>query len=42
MKGRYDRIRGKGASSSRTALVYLWMVIAILIVIGVTAYFYQP
>lgn len=42
IKGRYERMAGKGGSGSRTALVYLWTVIAVLIVVGVTAYFYQP
>jgi len=41
LKGRYDRMAGKGDSGSRTALVYLWTVIAIMIVVAVTAYFYK-
>jgi preprotein translocase subunit SecY len=41
LKGRYDRLKQGSAPASHTALVYLWTVIAVLIVIGVTAYFYQ-
>jgi preprotein translocase subunit SecY len=41
LKGRYDRLAHGGPASSRTALVYLWTVIAALIVIGITAYIYQ-
>jgi preprotein translocase subunit SecY len=41
IKGRYDRINQSGAGGARTALVYLWTVIAILIVIGITAYIYK-
>jgi len=41
IKGRYDRMNQSGAGGARTALVYLWTVIAILIVIGITAYIYQ-
>ena len=41
LKGRYDRLGPGGASASRTALVYLWTVIAVLIVFGITAYIYN-
>jgi preprotein translocase subunit SecY len=42
LKGRYDRLTQTGAGASRTALVYLWVVIAILIVVGITASIYKP
>ena len=41
LKGRYDRLNQGGAAAPRTAIVYLWTVIAILIVIGITAYIYN-
>ncbi len=41
LKGRYDRLNQNSGSAPRNAIVYLWVVIAILIVIGITAYIYQ-
>jgi preprotein translocase subunit SecY len=41
LKGRYDRLNQAGNAAPRTAIVYLWTVIAILIVVGITAYIYQ-
>lgn len=42
LKGRYDRLSQNSGAAPRTAIVYLWVVIAILIVVGITAYFYNP
>lgn len=41
LKGRYDRLAQNGGAAPRTAIVYLWTVIAVLIVIGITAYIYN-
>jgi preprotein translocase subunit SecY len=41
LKGRYDRLSDNRGSAPRTALVYLWVVIALLIVFGITAYIYN-
>jgi preprotein translocase subunit SecY len=41
LKGRYDRLNQGANAASRTAVVYLWTVIAILIVIGLTAFIYN-
>jgi preprotein translocase subunit SecY len=41
LKGRYDRLNQGGNAAPRTAIIYLWTVIAILIVIGITAYIYN-
>ena len=41
LKGRYDRLNQGSSAAPRTAIVYLWTVIAILIVIGITAYIYN-
>ncbi len=41
LKGRYDRLNQGGNAAPRTALVYLWTVIALLIVVGITAWIYQ-
>ncbi len=43
LKGRYDRLSqaGAGGGAPKTAIIYLWVVIAILIVAGVTAYIYK-
>ena len=41
LKGRYDRLNQGGNAAPRTAIVYLWVIIAILIVLGITAYFYS-
>lgn len=41
LKGRYDRLNQGANAAPRSAIVYLWTVIAILIVIGITAYIYN-
>jgi len=42
VKGRYDRLANAGGGSApKTAIVYLWVVIAIIIVIGGTALIYN-
>jgi preprotein translocase subunit SecY len=39
LKGRYDRLSQVSGAAPKTAILYLWIVIAILIVIGITASF---
>jgi len=41
LKGRYDRLNRNTGSAPRNAILYLWVVIAILIVVGVTAMIYR-
>jgi preprotein translocase subunit SecY len=41
LKGRYDRLNQGSGAAPRTAIVYLWTVIAVLVVIGITAYIYN-
>jgi preprotein translocase subunit SecY len=41
LKGRYDRLNQGSGAAPRTAIIYLWTVIAILVVIGITAYIYN-
>lgn len=41
LKGRYDRLNQNTGAAPRTAIVYLWTVIGILIVIGSAAYIYN-
>jgi preprotein translocase subunit SecY len=41
IRGRYDRLAPSGTTASRTAIVYLWVVIAVVVVIGITAYIYK-
>lgn len=41
LRGRYDRLTQTGNSASRSALIYLWLVIAVLVIIGVTVYVAQ-
>lgn len=41
LKGRYDRLSQNSGAAPRNAIVYLWVVIAILIVVGVTAMLYN-
>lgn len=41
LKGRYDRLAQNSGAAPRTAIVYLWVVIAILIVVGITTYIYN-
>ena len=42
LNGRYDRLNQTSGAAPKTAIVYLWTVIAVLIVIGITAYIYKP
>jgi len=41
LKGRYDRLSQQSGAAPKTALVYLWTVIAVLIVLGITASIYN-
>ncbi len=41
LKGRYDRLSQGHKAAPRTAIIYLWTVIAVLIVLGITAYIYN-
>jgi preprotein translocase subunit SecY len=41
LRGRYDRLTQTGSSASRSALIYLWLIIAVLIIIGVTVFVAQ-
>jgi preprotein translocase subunit SecY len=41
LRGRYDRLTQSGNTASRSALIYLWLVIAVLVIIGVTVYVAQ-
>lgn len=41
LKGRYDRLSQNTGAAPRNAIVYLWTVIAILIVVGITAMIYN-
>lgn len=42
LKGRYDRLAGVGSGSApKSAIIYLWVVIAVIVVVGVTAYIYN-
>ena len=41
LKGRYDRLNQNSGAAPKTAILYLMIVIAILIVLGFTAWFYQ-
>jgi preprotein translocase subunit SecY len=41
LKGRYDRLTQNSGAAPRTAIVYLWVIIGILIVIGSAAWIYQ-
>lgn len=41
IKGRYDRLAQTGAAASKAALVYLWTVIAILVVVGMAIWIYN-
>ncbi len=41
LKGRYDRLSQGSNAAPRTAIVYLWTVIAVLVVVGITAYIYN-
>ncbi len=41
LKGRYDRLSQNSGAAPRSAILYLWVVIAILIVVGITAVIYN-
>ncbi|BCU77248.1 preprotein translocase subunit SecY [Luteolibacter sp. LG18] len=41
IKGRYDRLAQTGAAASKVALVYLWTVIAVLVVFGTAVWIYN-
>lgn len=41
IKGRYDRLQNTGDRASSTAMVYLWVFVAILIVVGISVWIYQ-
>ncbi|MGD9417747.1 MAG: preprotein translocase subunit SecY [Verrucomicrobiota bacterium JB025] len=41
IKGRYDKLNQGHAGAPASAVVYLWTVIAVLIVLGLTAYIYN-
>ncbi|MGJ8643374.1 MAG: preprotein translocase subunit SecY [Luteolibacter sp.] len=41
LKGRYDRLANQSNAAPRNAILYLWLVIAILIVLAITAYIYN-
>jgi preprotein translocase subunit SecY len=41
LKGRYDRLANQSNAAPRNAIVYLWVVIAILVVLGITAWIYN-
>ena len=41
LKGRYDRLNQTSGAAPKTAIIYLWTVIAVLVVIGITAYIYN-
>ena len=41
LKGRYDRLSQGGSAAPHTAIVFLWMIIAVLIVIGFTVLIYN-
>lgn len=41
LKGRYDRLQQGSQAASRSTIVYLWTFIAVLVVLAITAYFYN-
>jgi preprotein translocase subunit SecY len=41
LKGRYDRLGNQSNAAPRNAIVYLWVVIAIIVVLGITAFIYN-
>jgi preprotein translocase subunit SecY len=41
LKGRYDRLQQTGGSASSTVLIFLWVVIAILTVVGAAVWITQ-
>ena len=38
LKGRYDRLGNQSNAAPRNAIVYLWVIVAILIILGITAW----
>jgi preprotein translocase subunit SecY len=41
LKGRYDRLGNTGNAASRNTIVYLYTVVAIIIVVAAAAYLYN-
>jgi preprotein translocase subunit SecY len=41
LRGRYDRIAQSGAGASKPVIIYLWIVVAVLVIIGVTVFVAQ-
>lgn len=41
LKGRYDRLGQAGQGAPKTVLVYLWTVIAVILVLAITVYIYN-
>ena len=41
LKGRYDRLGNQSNAAPRNAIIYLWLVIAVLVVLGITAWIYN-
>jgi len=41
LKGRYDRLGNQSNAAPRNAIVYLWLIIAVLIILFITAYIYN-
>lgn len=41
LKGRYDRLANQSNAAPRNAILYLWLILAVLIVLGITAYIYN-
>jgi preprotein translocase subunit SecY len=41
LKGRYDRLSQTSGAAPKTAIVYLWTVIMVLMIVGVTAWIYN-
>jgi preprotein translocase subunit SecY len=41
LKGRYDRMGNEHKAASRNVIVYLWLIIAVLIILAITAYIYN-
>ena len=41
LKGRYDRLQSTGRAATTTAIVYLWVFIAVIVLVGVAAWIYQ-
>jgi preprotein translocase subunit SecY len=42
IKGRYDRLQTGGRTSSGSAVIYIWLLAAVMVVIGVTAWIARP